>query len=93
MCLCVVQKEAAIHHSKLKDGPFRLNLHPRDYFQGNPYRSDKPLLPANKPLPSDQKISVVPFKPPSPNKKVIPPSAAPLQGQREKTVSGQVAIL
>ncbi|KAK1903601.1 UPF0602 protein C4orf47 like, partial [Dissostichus eleginoides] len=55
---------------KLKDGPFKLNLHPRDYFQGNPYRSDKPLPPANKPLPSDQKISVVPFKPPSPNKKI-----------------------
>ncbi|XP_033949372.1 cilia-and flagella-associated protein 96 [Pseudochaenichthys georgianus] len=66
----VLKKEAAIHHSKLKDGPFRLNLHPRDYFQGNPYRSDKPLPPANKPLPSDQKMSVVPFKPPSPNKKI-----------------------
>lgn len=67
----MTQKEAAIHRSKLRDGPFRLNLHPRDYFQGNPYRGDKPLPPASKPLPAAQKVSVVPFKPPSPSKKVI----------------------
>ncbi|XP_049898957.1 UPF0602 protein C4orf47 homolog [Epinephelus moara] len=65
-----MKKEAAIHHSKIKDGPFKLNLHPRDYFQGNPYRSDKPLPPANKSLPAAQKVSTVPFKPSSPSKKI-----------------------
>ncbi|XP_068571598.1 cilia-and flagella-associated protein 96 [Cebidichthys violaceus] len=66
----VLEKEAAIHRSKLRDGPFKLNLHPRDYFQGNPYRSDKPLPPSHKPLPAAQKVSAVPFKPPSPSKKI-----------------------
>uniref|UniRef100_A0A8D0A6F1 Cilia-and flagella-associated protein 96 n=1 Tax=Sander lucioperca TaxID=283035 RepID=A0A8D0A6F1_SANLU len=59
-----------IHRSKLRDGPFKLNLHPGDYFQGNPYRSDKPLPPVYKPLPAAQKLSAVPFKPASPSKKV-----------------------
>ncbi|XP_044061280.1 UPF0602 protein C4orf47 homolog isoform X1 [Siniperca chuatsi] len=66
----VLKKEAAIHRSKLKDGPFKLNLHPRDYFQGNPYRSDKPLPPAHKPLQPAQTVPPVPFKPPSPSKKI-----------------------
>ncbi|AWP12536.1 putative UPF0602 protein C4orf47 -like [Scophthalmus maximus] len=67
----VLKKEAAIHRSKLRDGPFKLNLHPRDYFQGNPYHSDKPLSPAHKPLPPVQKVSPVPFKPPSPSKRPL----------------------
>uniref|UniRef100_A0A3P8S1Y1 Cilia-and flagella-associated protein 96 n=1 Tax=Amphiprion percula TaxID=161767 RepID=A0A3P8S1Y1_AMPPE len=62
--------KAAIHRSRLRDGPFKLNLYPRDYFQGNPYRSDKPLLPAHKPLPPAQKDSPVPFKPSSPSKRI-----------------------
>ncbi len=73
-----VQKEAEIHRSKLRGGPFMLNLHPRDYFQSNPYHSDKPLPSAHKPLPPahkslppGQKVSPVPFKPSSPGKKVI----------------------
>ncbi|XP_051277241.1 UPF0602 protein C4orf47 homolog isoform X1 [Dicentrarchus labrax] len=66
----VLKREATIHRSKLRDGPFKLNLHPRDYFQGNPYRSDKPLPPAQKPLPPGQKVSPVPFKPSSPSKKI-----------------------
>ncbi|XP_069388083.1 cilia-and flagella-associated protein 96 [Paralichthys olivaceus] len=66
----VLKREAAIHRSKLRDGPFKLNLHPRDYFQGNPYHSDKPLTPAQKPLPPAQKMSLVPFKPPSPGKRI-----------------------
>ena len=68
--MCVIQKEAAIHRSKFRDGPFKLNLHPRDYFQGNPYHSDKPLAPAHKPLPPAQKVSPAPFKPSSPSKQV-----------------------
>ncbi|XP_035017576.2 UPF0602 protein C4orf47 homolog [Hippoglossus stenolepis] len=66
----VLKREAAIHRSKLRDGPFKLNLHPRDYFQGNPYHSNKPLMPAQKPLPPAQNMSPVPFKPPSPGKRI-----------------------
>ncbi|XP_008292509.1 cilia-and flagella-associated protein 96 [Stegastes partitus] len=66
----VLKKESAIHRSKLRDGPFKLNLHPRDYFQVNPYRSDKPLPPAHKPHPPAQKSSPVPFKPSSPSKQI-----------------------
>lgn len=69
--MCVIQREATIHRSKIRDGPFRNNLYPRDYFQSNPYRSDKPLPPPHKPLLPGQKVSPVPFKPPSRGKKVI----------------------
>ncbi|KAM7417061.1 hypothetical protein PAMA_016935 [Pampus argenteus] len=65
-----LKKEAVIHRSKLRHGPFRLNLHPRDYFQGNPYHGDKPLPPTHKPLPPTQKVSAVPFKPSSPSKRI-----------------------
>ncbi|XP_074503933.1 cilia-and flagella-associated protein 96 isoform X1 [Sebastes fasciatus] len=65
-----LEKETAIHRSKVRDGPFQLNLHPRDYFQGNPYRSDKPRPPSHKPLPAAQRVSAVPFKPSSPSKKI-----------------------
>lgn len=80
MCvhLCMEQKETTIHQSKLRHGPFKINLHPRDYFQGNPYRSDRPLPPAQKPLPPGQKVPPVPFKPPSPSKKVTIPLSAVL---------------
>lgn len=67
----MTQKEAAIHRSKFKSGPFKSSLHPRDYFQSNPYQSDKPLPSAHKPLPAGQKVSSVPFKPPSLGKKVL----------------------
>ncbi|CAJ1057991.1 UPF0602 protein C4orf47 homolog isoform X1 [Xyrichtys novacula] len=73
----LLKREAAVHRSKFRDGPFRLNLRSKDYFQRNPYRSDKPLPPAHKPLPpprkpvpSAQNVSPVPFKPPSPSKKI-----------------------
>lgn len=67
---CMTQREAAIHHSKCKNGPFTSSLHPRDYFQSNPYRSNKPLPPAHKPLPDTQATPPVPFKPSSLAKKV-----------------------
>ncbi|XP_018549878.1 UPF0602 protein C4orf47 homolog [Lates calcarifer] len=66
----VLKKEAASNRSKLRDGPFKLNLHPRDYFQDNPYRSDKPLSPAQKRPLLAQKVSPAPFKPPSPGKRI-----------------------
>ncbi|XP_071396083.1 cilia-and flagella-associated protein 96-like [Centroberyx affinis] len=65
-----LKREVVTHRSKLKGGPFKLNLHPRDFFHGNPYRSDKPLPPAQKPLPPTQKQFPVPFKPSSPSKQI-----------------------
>uniref|UniRef100_A0A8C6SSD5 Cilia-and flagella-associated protein 96 n=1 Tax=Neogobius melanostomus TaxID=47308 RepID=A0A8C6SSD5_9GOBI len=58
------------HRSKEKAGPFRLHLHPKDFFQDNPYRSNKPSPPAHKTLPSIKKAHQVPFKPTSPSKKI-----------------------
>lgn len=79
LCFCMIQQEAIIHRSKFRNGPFKINLHPRDYFQSNPYRSDKPFSPAQKSLPLGKKESPVPFKPPSLGKKVnIPPSCEKL---------------
>lgn len=68
--MCLMQKEAALSRSKLRDGPFKLNLHPRDYFQDNPFHSNKPLPPAPRLLSPSQKVSPPPFKPSSPSKRV-----------------------
>ncbi|KAM4621372.1 cilia-and flagella-associated protein 96 [Polymixia lowei] len=65
-----LKKESVTHRSKLKGGPFKLHLYPRDYFNVNPSYSTKPLPPAPKLLPPPQKPLQVPFKPPSPNKRM-----------------------
>ncbi|XP_078579529.1 cilia-and flagella-associated protein 96-like [Branchiostoma floridae x Branchiostoma japonicum] len=52
----------------MKGSAFRLNLAPKDYFDGNPYRSDRPLPPSKK-MPS-AKRDFKPFKPSSPAKRV-----------------------
>ncbi|NXR05972.1 CD047 protein, partial [Semnornis frantzii] len=62
-------KKAQEEHKRLlKGGPFRLNLHPREYFDANPYFNDKPLPPVKK-LPPPKPIAQ-PFKPSSPAKKL-----------------------
>lgn len=66
----MLKKEAAVHHSKAKAGPFKLNLHPKDFFQDNPYRTNKPAQSAHKTLPPVKKVSPVPFKPSSPSKRI-----------------------
>lgn len=54
------------HRSQLKGGPFRLNMYPREYFDANPFHSDRPLPPLKK---TEEKIKdVKPFKPSSPAK-------------------------
>ncbi|XP_029959159.1 UPF0602 protein C4orf47 homolog [Salarias fasciatus] len=65
-----LRREAAAHRSKLRDGPFRLNLHPREYFQKNPYRSEKPLPAPQRPGPPAHRPVPVPFKPSSPSKRI-----------------------
>uniref|UniRef100_A0A3B3UZH6 Cilia-and flagella-associated protein 96 n=1 Tax=Poecilia latipinna TaxID=48699 RepID=A0A3B3UZH6_9TELE len=64
------KREGAIHHSKLRDGPFRINLHPQDYFQVNPYRNHKALPPAQKPPQPQKNVSTVPFIPRTPSKRI-----------------------
>ncbi|XP_068134796.1 cilia-and flagella-associated protein 96 [Hyperolius riggenbachi] len=62
----MMKKESEGHKSRLKGGAFRLNLHPKDFFDGNPYRTDKPLPPLRKK--EAKKEAVKPFKPSSPAK-------------------------
>lgn len=56
------------HKSMLKGGAFRLNLHPVECFDSNPYKFDKPLPPPKKT--EEKKHITVPFKSSSPSKKV-----------------------
>ncbi|XP_072288361.1 cilia-and flagella-associated protein 96 [Eucyclogobius newberryi] len=66
----ILKKKLLSHHSKVKAGPFSSNLHPKDFFQDNPYRSNRPTAQAHKTLPSiKKKVSPVPFKPTSPSKR------------------------
>lgn len=53
---------------KVKGGPFKLNNHPNDFFDGNPYRSDRALPPIREPKTSKDKLK--PFKPSHPAKLV-----------------------
>ncbi|XP_070544417.1 cilia-and flagella-associated protein 96-like [Ptychodera flava] len=62
------RKEQLGHKSMLKGGSFKLNMHPKDYFDGNPYRTDKPLPPLKKT--GSAKKDVKPFKPSSPAKHI-----------------------
>ncbi|KAG9347003.1 hypothetical protein JZ751_005930 [Albula glossodonta] len=41
-------KKGSGYGTKMKGGAFRLNLHPKDCFDGNPYKLDKPLPPVKK---------------------------------------------
>ncbi|XP_028815499.1 cilia-and flagella-associated protein 96 isoform X2 [Denticeps clupeoides] len=61
------RRETVNHKSKLKGGPFRLNLHPKEYFDTNPYKLDK-LLPPEKEKRAKGHFTV-PFKPSSPGKR------------------------
>ncbi|KAM4673076.1 cilia-and flagella-associated protein 96 isoform 2-T2 [Amazona ochrocephala] len=61
------QKAQEQHKKLFKGGPFRLNLYPREYFDMNPYFTDKPLPPEKK-SPSEKRVAL-PFIPSSPAKK------------------------
>ncbi|XP_076877430.1 cilia-and flagella-associated protein 96 [Brachyhypopomus gauderio] len=65
----ILKREMAAHKSKLKGGPFRSNLHPKECFDSNPYKSERPLPASNK---SEEKKThfAVPFKPSSPSKTI-----------------------
>ncbi|XP_069349464.1 cilia-and flagella-associated protein 96 [Eulemur rufifrons] len=61
------KKENEEHRSLVKGSPFKLNLYPREYFDMNPYFSEKPLPPIKKEV--KKKLIPSPFKPSSPGKK------------------------
>lgn len=63
------RKEMSQHKNSLKGGAFRLNMHPQSYFDGNPFRMDKPLPPVRKSASAGSK-DLKPFKPSSPAKKM-----------------------
>ncbi|CAN0051378.1 cilia-and flagella-associated protein 96 isoform X1 [Lampetra fluviatilis] len=62
------RKEMETHKKMVKGAPFRLNLHPLDIFDVNPYRSDRPARAAHPPRAT--KFSEKAFKPSSPAKKM-----------------------
>ncbi|XP_041362659.1 UPF0602 protein C4orf47 homolog isoform X2 [Gigantopelta aegis] len=65
-----LRKELQSHKAALKGGAFRLNMHPTDYFELNPYRTEKPLPPLRKSLSASalRDKDLKPFKPSSPGK-------------------------
>ncbi|XP_035281701.1 UPF0602 protein C4orf47 homolog isoform X1 [Anguilla anguilla] len=64
----MMKKEIVSDRTRMKGGPFRLNLHPKDCFDNNPYRLEKALPPVKQS--EGKKDHVVPFKPSSPSKKI-----------------------
>lgn len=68
LTLFILQKAREEHKRLVKGGPFKSNIYPLEYFDMNPYFSDKPLPPVKKPPPEKQIAK--PFKPSSPAKKV-----------------------
>ena len=63
-----MQKLLEQHRGKMKGGSFKLNMHPKAYFDEKPYTSDKPLPPMKK-VPPSKPIPTA-FKPSHPAKKV-----------------------
>ncbi|ERE86739.1 putative UPF0602 protein C4orf47 like protein [Cricetulus griseus] len=61
------KKDNEEHHRLLKGSPFKLNLHPKDYFDSNPYLLERPLPPIRRE--EKKEIVLKPFKPSSPGKK------------------------
>ncbi|XP_062856494.1 cilia-and flagella-associated protein 96 [Trichomycterus rosablanca] len=64
----LLKHEITAHKSQMKGGPFHLNLHPKECFNNNPYKVDKPPAPSK--MAEEKKTHfAVPFKPSSPSKK------------------------
>lgn len=61
------KKDNEDHHRLLKGSPFKLNLHPKDYFDANPYILEEALPPVRRE--EKKESSLKPFKPSSPGKK------------------------
>ncbi|KAF4091377.1 hypothetical protein AMELA_G00036220 [Ameiurus melas] len=65
----LLKREMASHKSQMKGGPFHMNLHPKECFDSNPYKLNKPLTLPN--MAEGKKTHfAVPFKPTSPSKMI-----------------------
>ncbi len=64
----VLQQDDERSKKMMKGGAFRLNMHSVDYFDTNPYKSDKPLPPVKSS--SGTKKNLQPFRPTHPGRKV-----------------------
>ncbi|KAM9471050.1 cilia-and flagella-associated protein 96 isoform 1-T3 [Clarias gariepinus] len=65
----LLKREMTAHKSQMKGGPFRLNLYPKECFDSNPYKFNKPLPLSN--IAAEKKTHfAVPFKPTSPSKRI-----------------------
>ncbi|EDO34007.1 predicted protein [Nematostella vectensis] len=62
------KKEMDTSGKQMKGGAFKLNLHPKSYFDGNPYKSDRPLPPVKDGRKA--KPDFKPFKPSHPPKEI-----------------------
>ncbi|PIK33832.1 putative UPF0602 protein C4orf47-like, partial [Apostichopus japonicus] len=60
------RKEHQASRSAMKGGAFKLNMHPRSYFDSNPYYADKSLPPIKRN--ASPKRDVKPFRPSHPAK-------------------------
>ncbi|KAI5630124.1 UPF0602 protein C4orf47-like isoform X1, partial [Silurus asotus] len=65
----LLKHQKTAHKSQMRGGPFRSNLHPRECFDSNPYKFDKPLPLSAIPEEKKQHFAV-PFKPSSPSKRI-----------------------
>lgn len=63
-----MQRERKEDKKQVKGGAFKLNSHPKDLFDENPYQHDRPLPPIREPKISKDKPK--PFKPSNPAKLV-----------------------
>lgn len=64
-----MKKDLEYHKSKTTGkSAFRLNMHPQDYFDGNPWRNEKGLRDGYRELPKVERANP-PFKPSNPGKK------------------------
>lgn len=64
----LAKKEYAQHKAALRAGAFRLNMAPTDFFDGNPYKTEKALPPLRKSADITGKNLGPPFRPSNPGK-------------------------
>lgn len=64
----ITKKELAAHKAALKGDSFKLNMHPKSYFDSNPYHTDKPMSRKGS-ASITKKLDGPKFKPSSPGKR------------------------
>ncbi|CAG2206768.1 UPF0602 protein C4orf47,UPF0602 protein C4orf47 homolog [Mytilus edulis] len=64
----ITKKELAAHKAALKGDSFKLNMHPKSYFDSNPYHTDKPMSRKGS-ASITKKLDGPKFKPSNPGKR------------------------